>query len=45
MDILNDELLIEAYFKAKSLNLDKDFIKVLKIELQKRSIDIQENKD
>ncbi|WP_077604210.1 sporulation histidine kinase inhibitor Sda [Oceanobacillus sojae] len=41
MENLGDKLLIEAYFKAKELNLDIVFIKMLAIELRKRSIDIR----
>lgn len=38
MDCLSDTLLIEAYEKAKELNLNEDFIELIKNELVKRSI-------
>ncbi len=40
MDNISDELLVEAYNKAKELCLNKDFIKLLEMELMKRSIPI-----
>ncbi|MGO4887266.1 sporulation histidine kinase inhibitor Sda [Anaerobacillus sp. MEB173] len=38
MKNLSDELLIETYFKAIELNLNKDFLELLKKELQRRSL-------
>lgn len=36
--LLSNKLLIEAYQKAYELNLDKDFIDLLSLELQRRKI-------
>ncbi|RDI41949.1 sporulation histidine kinase inhibitor Sda [Falsibacillus pallidus] len=36
--LLNDEQLMDAYLKAKKENLSKDFIKLLEVELKKRSL-------
>lgn len=38
MEFLSDTLLIEAYEKAVDLNLNEDFIELIKIEIEKRSI-------
>lgn len=38
MENLSDELLIEAYFKTKELNLDYQFSKLIKKELERRTI-------
>lgn len=35
---LSDKLLLEAYVKAKELNLDKEFIKQLKKEISRRGL-------
>ncbi|MBY7141560.1 sporulation histidine kinase inhibitor Sda [Virgibacillus sp. NKC19-3] len=39
--MISNELLIEAYFEAKSLELDFEFIELLKTELRKRCIEIE----
>jgi developmental checkpoint coupling sporulation initiation to replication initiation len=41
MENLSDELLIEAYFKAKELNLREDFIRLVKQEIDRRSLSQQ----
>ncbi|WP_428848857.1 sporulation histidine kinase inhibitor Sda [Virgibacillus siamensis] len=38
MNILSDKMLIEAFYQAKELKLDKDFIRLIEDELRKRSI-------
>ncbi|WP_096201343.1 sporulation histidine kinase inhibitor Sda [Bacillus sp. FJAT-45350] len=38
MKKLSDELLIETYFKAIELNLSKDFIELIRIEIDRRSL-------
>ncbi|MBM4762370.1 sporulation histidine kinase inhibitor Sda [Bacillus sp. B15-48] len=35
---LSDELLIESYFKAKELNLSKEFIRLIETEIKRRSL-------
>ncbi|WP_264738617.1 sporulation histidine kinase inhibitor Sda [Cytobacillus firmus] len=35
---LSDELLIESYYKAKELQLSKDFIRLIETELHRRSL-------
>lgn len=35
---LSDELLIETYFKAIELNLNEDFIELIKLEINRRSL-------
>jgi len=40
MKNLVDEDLIKAYFKAKELKLDPNFIRILESELQQRSINV-----
>ncbi|MCM3588852.1 sporulation histidine kinase inhibitor Sda [Mesobacillus maritimus] len=35
---LSDELLIESYFKARELNLNKEFIQLIETEIQRRSL-------
>ena len=37
---LSDELLVEAYYKAKELNLSPDFISLIEKELHRRSLTI-----
>jgi len=38
MDCLSDALLLEAYEKAKELNLNKDFIQMIEQEIERRAI-------
>ncbi|MGJ7921450.1 sporulation histidine kinase inhibitor Sda [Neobacillus sp. LXY-4] len=38
MKKLSDELLIESYYKARELKLNPDFIRLIEIELQRRSL-------
>lgn len=38
MENLSDELLIEAYYKAKKLNLKSEFTELIAEELEKRTI-------
>ena len=38
MELLSDDLLIETYFSALQFNLDKEFIKLLKGEMQRRQL-------
>ncbi|SFD67831.1 developmental checkpoint coupling sporulation initiation to replication initiation [Lentibacillus persicus] len=38
MDRLSDKTLLEAYNKAKKLQLDEKFIELIKKELEKRAI-------
>ncbi|MDN3233356.1 sporulation histidine kinase inhibitor Sda [Priestia megaterium] len=40
-----DQLLIESYFKAIELDLDKDFILVLEEELKRRGLSLIVRKD
>ncbi|MCJ7843090.1 sporulation histidine kinase inhibitor Sda [Lederbergia sp. NSJ-179] len=40
MKCLSDSGLIEAYIKAKELELDPNFIQLLEVELKRRSISI-----
>jgi developmental checkpoint coupling sporulation initiation to replication initiation len=35
---LSDDLLIESYFKARELKLSHDFIRLIEMELQRRSL-------
>jgi len=35
---LNDRLLIETYKKAKNLNLNEEFLKLIEEEMQKRHL-------
>ncbi|PKR85143.1 sporulation histidine kinase inhibitor Sda [Heyndrickxia camelliae] len=35
---LSDELLIESYFKAKELRLSQDFIRLIELEIHRRSL-------
>lgn len=37
MEKLSNECLMEAYFKAKKLNLTKEFIDLLKMEINNRA--------
>lgn len=39
MDLLSDTLLLEAYEKAVALQLNEDFISLIKEELVKRALD------
>jgi len=38
MECLSDTLLLEAYKKAKELNLDFDFIQMIREEINKRNL-------
>ncbi len=38
MECLSDSLLLEAYQKAKELNLNIDFIKMIEEEIERRAI-------
>ncbi|WP_062049984.1 sporulation histidine kinase inhibitor Sda [Bacillus sp. JCM 19034] len=38
MKNLSDELLIETYYKAIKLNLSRDFIELIRLELNRRSL-------
>ncbi|WP_081591237.1 MULTISPECIES: sporulation histidine kinase inhibitor Sda [Bacillus] len=38
MNKLSDELLIESYCKAKKLNLNKEFIRLIEVEIHRRSL-------
>ena len=44
MSKLTDELLIEAYFKAKDLNLNKEFIVLLENEIRQRFLITKKDK-
>ncbi|MGD6832165.1 sporulation histidine kinase inhibitor Sda [Sutcliffiella halmapala] len=35
---LSDELLLESYYKAKELKLSTDFIQLIELEIQRRSL-------
>lgn len=35
---LSDDLLIESYFKARELNLNYDFIRLIETEIHRRSL-------
>ncbi|ADP33164.1 sporulation histidine kinase inhibitor Sda [Bacillus atrophaeus] len=35
---LSDELLIESYFKANEMNLNRDFIELIENEIKRRSL-------
>jgi len=35
---LSDELLIESYFKATEMNLNRDFIELIENEIKRRSL-------
>jgi len=45
MKKITDQLLIESYFKAIELDLDKDFILVLEEELKRRGLSLIIPKD
>lgn len=45
MKKITDQLLIESYFKAIELDLDKDFILVLEEELKRRGLSLIVPKD
>lgn len=38
MNYLSDELLLKSYIKATELNLNPDFIRIIKDEIVKRSL-------
>ncbi len=38
MQNLSDELLIETYYKAVELNLNHDFIELIRVEIARRSL-------
>ncbi|MFB5283805.1 sporulation histidine kinase inhibitor Sda [Peribacillus sp. Hz7] len=38
MHILSDDLLLESYFKARQLNLDAEFVRLIEAEIQRRSL-------
>ncbi|MBP1970513.1 antitoxin component HigA of HigAB toxin-antitoxin module [Virgibacillus natechei] len=38
MNNLSDDLLVEAYHQAKALNLAPDFIRLIKREMEQRSL-------
>ncbi|WP_343782244.1 sporulation histidine kinase inhibitor Sda [Alkalibacillus silvisoli] len=38
METLSDQLLIDSYYKAKKLDLNHDFIHLIKKELKKRNL-------
>ncbi|MGN1386778.1 MAG: sporulation histidine kinase inhibitor Sda [Bacillus sp. (in: firmicutes)] len=38
MNKLSDDLLIESYHKAKNLNLSREFIRLIEVELHRRSL-------
>lgn len=38
MENLSDELLLESYFTARKLNLSKDFLLLMKKEIDKRCL-------
>ncbi|WP_142302892.1 sporulation histidine kinase inhibitor Sda [Bacillus sp. FJAT-45350] len=38
MNMINNELLLEAYWTAIQLNLDKEFVSILEKEIVKRNI-------
>jgi len=40
MECLSDSLLLEAYKKAKELQLNKDFIQLIEQEIERRAIKI-----
>lgn len=40
MTKLSDDLLIESYLKAVELKLDPEFIKLIKIELHRRKLNL-----
>lgn len=40
---LSDDLLIHTYYKAISLHLSKDFIEILKSEINRRNLVITES--
>lgn len=45
MKKITEQLLIESYFKAIELDLDKDFILVLEEELKRRGLSLIVQKD
>ncbi|MED3648034.1 sporulation histidine kinase inhibitor Sda [Halalkalibacterium halodurans] len=44
MDNIHDDVLIEAYVRAKELNLKQDFIELLMNEMVRRCLPFQEEK-
>lgn len=41
LNLLQDEFLIDCYYAAIELNLDADFVKILKDEIQMRSLEVK----
>lgn len=41
---LSDDIIIESYYRAVNLNLESDFILILKQELKKRGIPVKYTK-
>ncbi|WP_243290633.1 sporulation histidine kinase inhibitor Sda [Bacillus sp. FJAT-47783] len=39
MKKLSDELLVESYFKATEMKLSEDFIELIKLEINRRSLE------
>jgi developmental checkpoint coupling sporulation initiation to replication initiation len=39
LEMLSDEILIEAYIKALQLKLDPDFLRLLAAEMRRRKLD------
>lgn len=44
MDVLSDDLLIEALMHAKKLQLDTDFISIIEDEIKRRGLNLLHNK-
>ncbi|WP_139193812.1 sporulation histidine kinase inhibitor Sda [Anaerobacillus alkalidiazotrophicus] len=44
MHQLKDSLLLDSYIKAKELNLDAEFIAILRKEIMRRGLFLMENK-
>ena len=38
MEQLSDDLLLESYHKARELNLSTDFLNLIQLEIQRRSL-------
>ncbi|MDR4250198.1 sporulation histidine kinase inhibitor Sda [Bacillus pumilus] len=38
MKKLSDDLLIESYYKANEMNLNRDFIELIETEIKRRSL-------
>lgn len=43
MEHLSDALLLKAYDKAKKINLNDDFIEIIKSEITKRNLFVKNN--